>query len=200
MILAIKGDAEIMNEKGNICRVEPIRNKQQIEDMKEHLKLNNVRDWLMFTLGINSGLRISDLLKLTVEMISTGYITIREKKTGKVKQFELSETCLKAIKEYLGLTGIKSGTLFPSKKDKTKPITEHQAWYIIKHAAEFVGITQNIGTHTMRKTAGYWALRQGVGIEYIMQAFNHSSPSVTRRYIGITEDELNDVFYKKMNL
>ena len=74
-----------MNKKGEVCRVEPIRNKQQIEDMKEHLKLNNVRDWLMFTLGINSGLRISDLLKLTVEMVSTGYITIREKKTGKAK-------------------------------------------------------------------------------------------------------------------
>ena len=53
-----------MNFKGNVCRVEPIRDKQQIEDMKEHLKLNNVRDWLLFTLGINVGLRISDVLKL----------------------------------------------------------------------------------------------------------------------------------------
>ena len=189
-----------MNFKGNVCRVEPIRDKQQIEDMKEHLKLNNVRDWLLFTLGINVGLRISDVLKLTVESVSTGYVTVREKKTGKVKQFELSETCLKAIKEYLGLTGIKSGTLFPSKKDKTKPITEHQAWYIIKHAAEFVGITQNIGTHTMRKTFGYHALRQGVGIEYIMACFNHSNPATTRRYIGITNDELNEKVYKHMNL
>ena len=56
-----------MNFKGNVCRVEPIRDKQQIEDMKEHLKLNNVRDWLLFTLGINVGLRISDVLKLTVD-------------------------------------------------------------------------------------------------------------------------------------
>ena len=189
-----------MNKKGEVCIVEPIRNKQQIEDMKEHLKLNNVRDWLLFTLGINSGLRISDLLKLTVESVSTGYVTVREKKTGKVKQFELSETCLKAIKEYLSLTGIKTGTLFPSKKDKAKPITEHLAWYIVKHAAKFVGITQNIGTHTMRKTFGYHALRQGVGIEYIMACFNHSNPATTRRYIGITNDELNEKVYKHMNL
>ena len=64
--------SENMNFKGNVCRVEPIRDKQQIEDMKTHLKLNNIRDWLMFTLGINVGLRISDVLKLTVESVSTG--------------------------------------------------------------------------------------------------------------------------------
>jgi integrase len=189
-----------MNKKGNICKVEPIRDKVQIDDMKCHLKINNIRDWLLFTLGINSGLRISDLLKLTVEDVSGEGTIVREKKTQKVKSFLLSNTCQRAIKEYLEQTGIISGTLFPSKKDKTKPITSRQAWHILKEAAEFVGITGNIGTHTLRKTFGYWAFKQGVDPYYIMRALNHSSLAITKIYIGIEQEELDENVYKKMNL
>lgn len=189
-----------MNAAGSISRVEPIRDKQQIEDMKEHLLQNNERDYLLFVLGINSGLRISDLLKLTVEDVISGKVSIREQKTKKAKTFILSDACMKAINDYLAHTKITTGTLFPSKKDKTKPITKQHAWHVLNKAAEFVEITENIGTHTMRKTFGYHAFKSGVDIYYIMQCLNHSSPAITKRYIGIEQQELDEVVYSKMNL
>jgi len=64
--------------------VQPIRDKKQIENMKRFLRESNLRDWLLFILGINSGLRISDLLKLTVEDVAgQDRISIEETKTGK---------------------------------------------------------------------------------------------------------------------
>jgi len=68
--------------------VEPIRSKKQINEMKSYLKRHNMRDYLLFVLGINSGLRISDLLSLTIgDVINADRVVIREKKTGKIKDF-----------------------------------------------------------------------------------------------------------------
>jgi len=189
-----------MNAKGNIAEVKPIKDVKKIEDMKEFLLSRNERDYLMFVLGINSGLRISDLLKLTVEDVKEGIVQIREKKTGKVKQFALSDTCVKAIKKYLKNTGINTGTLFPSAKGENKPISEKSAWRILKTAAEWCGIEENVGTHSMRKTFGYHAFKQGVEPYYIMKCLNHSSLVVTKRYIGIEQDELDEMVYSQMNL
>jgi len=189
-----------MTERGRVITVEPIRDLKKLKDMKEYLLSKNERDYLMFVLGINSGLRVSDLLKLTVEDVIDGVVTIREQKTGKTKRFALSDTCTKAIKHYLESAKLTTGPIFPSEKDKTKPISKVQAWRILNQAADYVGIKENVGTHTLRKTFGYHALRQGVDIAYIMQAFNHSSVAITKRYLGITTEELDEVLYKNMNL
>ena len=180
--------------------VDPIRDKKQIEGMKRYLRGGNIRDYLLFVLGINSGLRISDLLRLTVEDVKgKERITIREQKTGKAKDFPLSETCKKAIQEYLQQTGLVSGCLFPSRKGENRPITRVQAYRILNEAARRVGIKEAIGTHTLRKTFGYWAYQQGVDITRIQKLLNHSAPSVTLTYIGITKDELDNV-YINLNL
>lgn len=185
--------------------VEPIRDKKQLDNMKRYLKEKNKRDWLLFVLGINSGLRISDLLKLKVSDVKDkDRVTLREEKTGKVKDFPLSENCRKAVAEYLkGETLTADCPLFYSrKKDKAgnyKPISRQQAYEILTEAARAVGIKDAIGTHTLRKTFGYWAYKAGYDITRIQQLMNHSSPSVTLRYIGITKDELDSV-YINLNL
>jgi site-specific recombinase XerD len=180
--------------------VEPIRDIKKIKKMKAYLLKHNERDYLMFVLGINSGLRISDLLHLNVtDVAGKDSIVVREKKTGKTKQFALSDTCKKAIAEYLEHTDVTEGALFASRKGG-EAITRMQAWRVINEAAQAAGVTENVGTHTMRKTFGYHALRQGVDIAYLMQCFNHSSAAITKRYIGITQDELNDKVYLNMNL
>ena len=56
-----------------------------------------------------------------------------------------------------------------------------------------------VGTHTLRKTFGYWAYKQGIDITLLMRIFNHSAPSITLRYIGITQEEINNV-YVNLNL
>lgn len=179
--------------------VEPIRSKKQIDAMKRYLKSGNIRDYLLFVLGINSGLRISDLLALQIEDVQKKErISLREKKTGKAKDFPLSDTCQKAIKEYLQITGLTTGFLFVSRKGQGA-ISRVQAYRILNEAARAVGIKDAIGTHTLRKTFGYWAYQSGVDITRIQKLLNHSAPSVTLAYIGITKEELDDV-YINLNL
>ncbi|SHJ22156.1 site-specific integrase [Propionispora hippei] len=179
--------------------VEPIRSKRQIEQIKRHFKKNSLRNYLLFVLGINSGLRISDLLLLTIEDVNEkDRIILREKKTGKTKDFPLSDTCKKAIEEYLAEVGPNGQWLFKSKKGN-RPITRIQAYRIINHAARTIGLKEAIGTHTLRKTFGYWAYKNGVDITKIQKLLNHSAPSITLSYIGITKEEL-DTVYITLNL
>lgn len=176
--------------------VEPIRDKKQIEAMKRYLKGTNLRDYLLFVLGINSGLRISDLLSLRVEEVrNADRVAIRERKTGKMKDFPLGLACKKAIQDYIKLSGLISGPLFPSRKG-TAALGRIQAYRILNESAKAVGIKEAIGTHTLRKTFGYHAYKQGIDITRIQKLLNHSCPSETLRYIGITKDELDDIYIK----
>lgn len=171
---------------------EPIRSIEKIAEMKE--VLGNDRNRMLFTIGINSGLRISDIIGLTVDDIKE-VITIKEKKTGKIKQFRLNADVFQQVKEYASHC---KHFLFPSRKGGN-PISTTQAWRIISKAAATCDL-EHIGTHSMRKSFGYHAYRMGVPIAYLMAAFNHSSEAITMRYIGIVQDELNDRVYTQMAL
>lgn len=172
--------------------VEPIRDKRQIANMERYLKERNERDYVLLRLGINSGLRISDLISLRVDEVrGRDRISIREAKTGKTKDFPLSEKLQKMLKDYIA--GIDSNWLFPSRKGDGH-ITRVQAYRIINAAAKEVGVPGQIGTHTLRKTFGYWAYQMGVDISRIQKLLNHSAPSVTLAYIGITKEELDQVY------
>lgn len=179
--------------------VQPIRDLKKIETIKKLLKQQNLRDYCLFVLGINSGLRISDLLKLKISDVIEkekikDRIRLREKKTNKFKDFPLSEKAKQSIKEYLK-TRIytENEPLFISRKNKGF-LLRQQAYKIINNVAKAVGIKEKIGTHTLRKTFGYHAYNNGYDIALIQKLFNHSSPAVTLRYIGITQDELDDVY------
>ena len=179
--------------------VEPIRDKKKLEKMKVFLHNNNLRDYALFVLGINSGLRVSDLLNLRVKDVFTegkvrDRIALHEKKTGKLKDFPIGTTAAKALKEYLAQrTPADEEVLFPS-RNGAGPLSRAQAWRIMNIAARVAGIKGEIGTHSMRKTFGYWAYKKGVDLSIIQQLLNHSSPAVTLRYIGITQDQLDQVY------
>ena len=184
--------------------VQPIRDKKKISSMKKILKSDSMRDYVLFTLGINSGLRISDLRLFTDTDVKTPQgkikerISLREQKTGKDKNYPINVSARKALEEYLGKSIPTGASLFPSRKGGT-PITREHAYRIINAAARAVGITDNIGTHTLRKTFGYWAYKEGYSVALLQQLFNHSSESQTLRYIGITQDDI-DVVYNNLNL
>lgn len=189
--------------------VQPIREKRQIEAMKRILRGNpgtGLRDHCLFVLGINSGLRVSDLLQLTVgEVLDSkakvrDRITLREQKTGKAKNFPISQTAAKAIKEYLDTRRgcERTEPLFRSRKEHGH-LRRAQAYKIIRDAARSVGIEEAIGTHTLRKTFGYWAYKEGKDLTLIQKLLNHASPAVTLAYIGITQEQLDDV-YLSLNL
>lgn len=174
--------------------VQPIREKNDIEAIKNFLAEKNKRDWLLFILGINSGLRISDLLNLTVEDVTNDRVKVREQKTKKLRDFKFNLRCKDYIKEYLSETGITSGPLFSSQKGGYRyPISRQHAHRILNEAKNAIGLMDNIGCHTLRKTFGYQLYKKGVDITRIQKLLNHSSPSITLSYIGITRDELDEI-------
>ncbi|MGD8188543.1 site-specific integrase [Brevibacillus ginsengisoli] len=166
--------------------VEPIRDKKKIKQMKKVLKEQSLRDWFLFTFGINVGLRISDILPLRVRDVrDKTHLLIIEKKTGKRKQFLLNAKLQKAIYKYTkGMDP--DAYLFASDQYKM-PITRVRAYQIINGAARNVGLT-NIGTHTCRKTFGYHFYQRTKDLATLQMIFNHSSPAITLRYIGINQD------------
>jgi integrase len=186
--------------------VQPIRDKKKIESIKKILKSDSIRNYCLFTLGINSGLRISDLLSLKILDVTDekgkikDRISLHEKKTGKYKDFPIGDTARKALEEYLNSRKDyqHEEPLFISRKHK-EPLRRHQANKIINDAALTVGIKDNIGTHTLRKTFGYHAYQSGIDITLLQKLFNHSAPSITLAYIGITQDDMDDV-YLNLNL
>lgn len=179
--------------------VEPIRDRKKLELMKAVLKERSLRDWCLFVLGINSGLRVGDIVRLKVSDVYDGKklkdrIELREQKTGKRKSFPLSETVKKALKEYLASAKLgQDSFLFPSRKGGGS-LSRSQVWLILHKAAEKAGIQEHIGTHSMRKTFGYQAYKSGTDIYIIQEMLNHSHPAVTRRYIGLSQDDLDRVY------
>ena len=187
--------------------VQPIRDAGKIELMKRILLhgANGPRDYLMFVLGINSGLRISDLLELKMKDIAdkkgapVKRISLREQKTGKAKDFPLGKSSVKAIAVYIKSVGAYEPCDYVFFSKKGGRITRQHAWKILNAAARAAGIKDNIGTHTLRKTFGYHAYNQGVDIALLMETLNHSAQSITLRYIGITQDQ-KDRVYRGLNL
>ncbi|WP_156994629.1 site-specific integrase [Bacillus thermotolerans] len=166
--------------------VQPIREKDKIEQMKTVLMHSSYRDYFLFCFGINTGLRISDILPMKVKDIKgKTHIILKETKTRKSKRLKLAPVAQRLVEDYVeGLHD--EDYLFPSKKGG-KPISRVQAYRVLNAAAEKVGIGE-IGTHTLRKTFGFHFYQQYKDVVLLQEIFNHSAPSVTLRYIGINDD------------
>jgi len=179
--------------------VEPIRDQQKIKAILRQLKGQDERDCLLFMFGVNSGLRISDILPIIYSDIFSGkgtfrqHLVIREKKTAKEKKIKLNDALKLAIKSYVTSRQLSGDDyLFGSKKGGA--IGRVQAYRVLKEAADSVGI-EHFGTHTMRKTWGYWTYKASkYNIGLIMDMFNHSSQNVTLKYIGISQDQKDELY------
>ena len=172
--------------------VQPIRDKNKIEEIKSYLKQNGSRDLLLFTMGINTGLRISDLLKLRViDVRNKSHVEIKEQKTAKTKRFPLLGNLQSMIEEY-ARGRLDNEYLFRSREGANKPITRVMAYLIINEACHKAEIIDSIGTHTLRKTFGYHHYQQFHDVAILQYLLNHSSPSITLRYIGITQDNVEN--------
>ncbi|MCD7779839.1 MAG: site-specific integrase [Candidatus Gastranaerophilales bacterium] len=176
--------------------VSPIKDKEKIERMKR-LLAHNKRDLLLFTLGINSGLRVSDLLALNVKDVKNkSFITIREKKTNKYKQFPINEKLKPLIYRVTDFRDLEE-PLFLSQKNCR--LSRTQAYRMLRNTAIRAGIKDKIGTHSLRKTFGYHHYKQFNDIVLLQKILNHSSPAVTLRYIGLDQEEINNS-YKNFSL
>lgn len=178
-------------KKEEIKDVQPIRNYDQITDMKWALKrFCGERDYILFLLGINTGLRISDLLNLKIkDLKKKKKVIVKEGKTKKPRTIHLNNI-YDEINNYIKTL---EGTewLFPSRKGD-KPISRIQAYRQLNKASKMIDITDGIGTHTMRKTFGYWFYKETRDIASLQRLLNHSHPEITLRYIGITDEEIEN--------
>ncbi len=192
--------------------VNPIKDVKKIRRVKRLMKKDgNYRDLLMFTLGINAGLRISDILNMKWKdlLMKDGRIKdevrVKEKKTGKTKIFPLNGAVKRAIETYMeNSKNIEYNSYVfmsrkKSKEGKPQPISRVAAWQSINKYCKMAGIEQNVGTHTLRKTFGYHQYKNGTDIAMLQKMLNHSSPQVTLRYIGIEREKLN-ARYKAVEL
>lgn len=175
--------------------VEPIRSKEQI-DLIRKLEPNS-RNRLLFVLGINVGLRISDLITLKVrDLTGKERINKREQKTGKETSILLNPSIRREIRELLaGRDGEEYVFQSRCRDRKTRQpahMTRQRAYQLVNQMCRRAGVTGKIGNHTLRKTFGYWYYQAYHDVVFLMRHFNHSEQSVTLRYIGIVQDEMDE--------
>lgn len=177
--------------------VEPIRDIEKINMIKRILRNQSQRDLLLFVFGINTGIRVSELLSLKIADVKNGdkikeFIYLNDDDEEE-KAYYINHRIQQELKNYFKMHDLKDEDfLFKSKKNN-QPITRQQAYRIINKAAKEVGIPGKIGMHTLRKTFGYHAYRKGIAISILMEIYHHHSPSETLKYIGIDKNEKNVV-------
>lgn len=180
-------------EKGKInymnTTVEPIRDLKLIKDIYEYLKVRNYRDYIIFFFGVNTGLRISDILKLkTYDVKDTAYIYLREKKTKKERKIPLFPYVKNELETYMVKYNVQ-GFLFKGRYRDTN-LCRERFWQIMKQVEREFDL-RKLGTHTLRKTFGYHFYKQTNDIVTLMAIFNHREAVTTIRYIGMSQDRIN---------
>lgn len=175
-----------------MATVEPIREKSDIKKVENVLKKDSERNLLLFVMGINSGLRISDLLSLNVgDVKGRQYITLKEKKTKKIKKFPINDRLKPMISKFVKNRPDDEPlflTIFRTRLGRV------MAYNIIHSACREAGLNIVVGTHTMRKTFGYHHYKQNKDVAMLQMIFNHSNPRTTLRYIGIAQDEIEESY------
>lgn len=190
--------ANTNEKKGMLIDVQPLKTRQEVNELIEALGMTEQgkvseyakRNQLLFKLGISTGLRCGDLVSLMVEQVKgKSSFKIREGKTKKERTVYLNNL-MADIADYIDTLPTGTVYLFPSRKGEGH-ITTTQAYRIIAKAGDMIG-NQSIGTHTMRKTFGYTYYQSTKDIATLMEIFNHSSQKTTLRYIGITEESIEN--------
>lgn len=183
-------------QKGDKITVDPIRKQKDVDAIKKMLQ-SSPRDYLLFVLGINNGLRAGDLLKLKVKDIkgkkAGAFIQVKEGKTGKENVLVINKAVHGAIKRFLEeIVPSDDDYLFKSRKGANNPITIQAVNNYVKKWCRAINLKGNYGAHTLRKTWGYHArMYHGAGFELICKRYNHSNPAVTMRYLGIEDKEIH---------
>lgn len=191
---------------------QPIRNKELLKKFKDFYRITepNPRNYTIIIIGLNTALRINDILNLTYDMVYRNgkvreHIVVRERKTGKENRILLNDEVRITLIKYLPIlekTDMhRRGNpfIFPSPRSENRPLSRFQAYRMICAAAQALELGDHISCHSLRKTFGYHAWKQGNDPTVIMVIFNHSSFSITKRYLCIEQDD-KDAVYSSIEL
>lgn len=203
-------------------KAEPIKNMEDVFRISEYyIKNGKYRDNMLFIVGINFGLRVSDLRMLRFSNIINDNLTFRdtfpvfEKKTRNTRKrrtnryITINNAVVEAVTLYLKNTPnvSLSDYMFRSESNHgaslNRPLDNKSIDRILKRAADAVGISSKVSTHTLRKTFGYHQMvmsnNDSRKLLLLQKIFNHSTAAQTLDYIGITCEEIEEA-YRQLNL
>lgn len=184
----------------------PIKNAEQLRLFKDFYQKEkpNARNYTLIIMGLNSALRISDILGLTYGDVYDyhqeewkTHLVVTEQKTGKQNRIYMNREIQETLRIYADPSQKTSSLwLFGSQMQKEQPLSRYQAYRIVKKAAVYAGLDANVSCHSLRKTFGYHAWKQGTQPALLMNIYNHSTYQITKRYLGIDQDDKDEVFAK----
>jgi len=211
MTIKVKITEEVMDKnqnhpkKGSSIKVEPIRSKAAIERIKAVLlHAEKYRDHCLFSLGINTAYRANELLSITVGQIAHlkmgDALELKQSKNRKHRAVMLNKNAAEAVQLYLAndtvmrekLEEEPNAPLFYSAKGEVLSVPTVTA--MVKSWCAGVGLKGNYGSHTMRKTWGYWQYKNGTPLPLLMEAFGHATQRQTLAYLSIQSKEITEVY------
>lgn len=188
---------------------QPIRDRQELQNFSTYYKDEkpNLRNNALVVLGLNTALRISDLLHLRwndlydfEKLCFRDHLLIKEQKTGKRNRIAINEKAREAMEMYFNERNpAEDEFIFSKRTNPYKPLSRSQAYRIVKDDANHTTSEEAVSCHSLRKTFGYFAWQEGVQPALLMDVFNHSSYAITKRYLGIEQDE-KDLVYLNINI
>lgn len=170
-----------------------IRDKEVVRRIKEEAAKMGREPGLLVLIGLNTGLRISDILTLRVSDFRTrGYIVRREQKTGKQTEIRIDPAVVNQVVRWTADMD-EDALLFPKRQATSKQphLDRSTAYDWINKACRRAGVKGPVGCHTLRKTYGYHFYQTFKDLAALMIHFNHASEQITKRYIGLTQQEVN---------
>ena len=183
---------------------QPIRRLEHVQKLKYYfLKRNEIRNYTMVTLGLNTALHISDILNLRWKDVYNfdqnlyyHHVSVLEKKTKKNNMFVLNKNDIEALellKETMSYIR-PDFYIIKSRCGFNKPLGRTRAYTIIKEAAQELDIEGSISCHSLRKTFGYQAWKKGAQPALLMAIYNHSSIEIAKRYLSIDQGDKDEIF------
>ncbi|KAF5416009.1 MAG: Tyrosine recombinase XerC [Candidatus Methanogaster sp.] len=188
-----------MKQAQKARKVEPIRRKVDIERIKTNLA-DQPRNLALFVFGINTNLRASDIVRITVDQVKGikpgETIELIEKKTKKPRCITINPGTADVIRRWIKKRGNEPGPLFLSQRMTGRAICVSSVHRLVKAWCAQINLRGNYGSHTLRKTWGYQVWRAGIDLPRIMIIFNHATQKQTLQYLCIQEKEIQEVYLK----
>lgn len=187
-------------KKGSQIKVNPIKKRKDIESIKKLLG-DDPRNAALFTVGINTNLRASDLLRIRVgqvrDLTPGDEIELKELKTGKSRRITLNKACIQTIQRLLASRSYEDADpLFVGQRG---PLTVPSVHRLVKNWCKSINLRGNYGSHSLRKTWGYHQrVTFGVDIPRLMVCYNHSTQRQTLDYLCIQPEEIKGVYENEL--
>jgi integrase len=187
-------------QKGDQIKVDPIKKRKDIDSIKKLLG-DDPRNSALFTIGINTNLRASDLLRIRVSQVREikpgDDIELKEKKTGKSRRITLNKACVQAVQRLLASRPFDDADLLFT--GQRGPLTVPSVHRLVKGWCRAINLRGNYGSHSLRKTWGYHQrVTFGVDIPRLMVCFNHSTQRQTLDYLCIQPEEIKGVYENEL--